>query len=202
MVTEILRVLLQIGLVLLQGHGSRPGIGVVIEVVGEPGASVDMLDARHPSGMIGLVVLRRQGLQDEGLGDQAVRRRESFGNEVRQHGHLLAALPKHSGFHGRFELPMMTLTAASGQPARRYVVWARLCPRLVLQPQFFWFGVSAVGPPNPQVYRLPSRQQLTELLDCRQLAGTDLIVLAVRGFGDPLSDGDEPFVHLGALIRR
>jgi hypothetical protein len=49
---------------------------------------------------------------------------------------------------------------------------------------------------------LPSRQQLTELLDCRQLAGTDLIVLAVRGFGDPLSDGDEPFVHLGALIRR
>jgi hypothetical protein len=49
---------------------------------------------------------------------------------------------------------------------------------------------------------LPSRQQLTELLDCRQLAGTDLTVLAVRGFGDPLSDGDEPFVHLGALIRR
>ena len=41
----------------------------------------------------------------------------------------------------------------------------------------------------------------SELLDCRQLAGTDLIVLAVRG-GDPLSDGDEPFVHLGALIRR
>jgi hypothetical protein len=49
---------------------------------------------------------------------------------------------------------------------------------------------------------LRSRQQLTELLDRRQLAGTDLIVLAVRGFGDPLSDGDEPFVHLAALIRR
>jgi hypothetical protein len=46
------------------------------------------------------------------------------------------------------------------------------------------------------------REEFAETLDCRQLARTDLLVLAVRGFGDSLSDGDEPFVHLGALIRR
>ena len=34
------------------------------------------------------------------------------------------------------------------------------------------------------------RQEVAEPLDCRQLARTDLLLLAVRGFGDPLSDGD------------
>jgi hypothetical protein len=45
-VTEILRVLLQIGQVLFQRHGSRPGIGVVVEVVGDPGLAwiCSMLD--------------------------------------------------------------------------------------------------------------------------------------------------------------
>ncbi len=45
-VTEILRVLLQIGQVLFQGHGSRPGIRVVVEGVGEPGLAwiCSMLD--------------------------------------------------------------------------------------------------------------------------------------------------------------
>jgi hypothetical protein len=72
-----------------------------------------------------------------------------------------------------------------------------------VQPQFLGSGVCGRSAQSPGVQTfLPSRQQLTELLDCRQLARTDLIVLAVRGFGDPLSDGDEPFVHLGALIRR
>jgi hypothetical protein len=75
-------------------------------------------------------------------------------------------------------------------------------PLLVLQPQFLVRSVCGRSAQSAGVQTfLPSREQLTELLDCRQLAGTDLIVLAVRGFGDTLSDGDEPFVHLGALIR-
>jgi hypothetical protein len=108
----------------------------------------------------------------------------------------LAALPKHSGLP--FELPMITLTAASMPIGCVGEVWVPLSHSR----SFLVRVVCGRSAQSAAVQTfLPSRQQLTELLDCRQLAGTDLIVFTVRGFGDPLSDGDEPFVHLGALIR-
>lgn len=98
---------------------------------------------------------------------------------------------------------MITLTVASAGRLADTLCGRGFCPLLVLQPQFLGSGcLRSVRPIRRPIDLSASRQQLTELLDCRQLAGTDLIVLAVRGFGDPLSDGDEPFIHLGALIRR
>jgi hypothetical protein len=60
-----------------------------------------------------------------------------------------------------------------------------------------------VGRPNPQVFRTFCRHDSSSR--SRSIAAssarTDLLILAVWGFGNPLGDGDEPFVDLSALIR-
>ena len=63
---EVVGVAAKVGEVLLESHAAtgRPA------AVGVAGCGADVLDARHPGGMVGLIVLRPQWLEAELIGDE------------------------------------------------------------------------------------------------------------------------------------